>query len=84
MGLLGAFVAVKLIYTNMKQVFVGNIVFFPLLSIILLAIVLVGFIIGSMKLWGWVLTKTGILSKEEARGYPYSKPWKEQERNSLK
>jgi len=29
----------------------------------------------SMSLWGRILVFLGILTKEEAKGYPYSKPW---------
>jgi len=28
-----------------------------------------------MVLWGRLLVVVGLLAKEEARGYPYSKPW---------
>jgi len=34
-----------------------------------------GILIGSMVLWGKVLVLMGILTKDEAKGYPYSKPW---------
>jgi hypothetical protein len=30
---------------------------------------------GSMYLWGRILVVIGVLTKEEAKGYPYSKPW---------
>jgi hypothetical protein len=29
----------------------------------------------AMALWGKMLVCLGVLSAEEARGYPYSKPW---------
>jgi len=29
----------------------------------------------SLYLWGRILVLLGILTKEEAKGYPYSKPW---------
>jgi membrane-bound ClpP family serine protease len=29
----------------------------------------------SMYFWGRILVLLGILTKEEAKGYPYSKPW---------
>ena len=32
-------------------------------------------LIGSIILWGKMLVFMGILTKEEAKGYPYSKPW---------
>jgi hypothetical protein len=38
----------------------------------------IGFIIvliSFMILWGRILVWLGILTREEARGYPYSKPW---------
>jgi hypothetical protein len=28
-----------------------------------------------MTLWGKVLIAIGLLTKEEAKGYPYAKPW---------
>jgi len=40
-----------------------------------LIIVLFVSVMGSMLLWGRILIMLGILSKEEAKGYPYSKPW---------
>ncbi len=42
--------------------------------ILLIFILLVG-VVGSMVLWGRFLVVVGILTKEEAKGYPYSKPW---------
>lgn len=30
-----------------------------------------------MTLWGKILVLVGLLTKEEAKGYPYSKPWLE-------
>jgi hypothetical protein len=32
-------------------------------------------LLGSMLVWGRILVYLGILTKEEAKGYPYSKPW---------
>jgi hypothetical protein len=32
-------------------------------------------LIGSLVLWGKILVFMGLLTKEEAKGYPYSKPW---------
>ncbi len=29
----------------------------------------------SMYIWGRVLVLLGVLTKEEANGYPFSKPW---------
>ena len=34
-------------------------------------------ILGSMVLWGRFLILICILDKDEAKGYPYSKPWEE-------
>jgi len=42
---------------------------------ILLMIFVFSFAIGTMLLWGKILVVLGILTKGEARGYPYSKPW---------
>ena len=43
---------------------------------IFLIIILFGVaLMGSMYLWGRILVVIGVLSKEEAKGYPYSKPW---------
>lgn len=33
----------------------------------------------SMYLWGRILVLLGILTKEEAKGYPYSKPWEKED-----
>jgi hypothetical protein len=44
-------------------------------QIILLIFILVVGLIGSMVLWGRLLVVVGILTKEEAKGYPYAKPW---------
>lgn len=32
-------------------------------------------VLGSILIWGRILVLLGILTKEEAKGYPYSKPW---------
>jgi H+/Cl- antiporter ClcA len=82
-GLVVAFIAVYLSYTRMKYIFESNNDHFPLFPVMLVSIAFVVTVIGSMKLWGLLLVKTGILSKEEAKGYPYSKPW-EKDDNSLK
>jgi len=37
-------------------------------------------LVGSIILWGRLLVILGVLSKEEAKGYPHSKPW---EKNKL-
>ncbi|MFC1593876.1 hypothetical protein ACFL38_00940 [Candidatus Omnitrophota bacterium] len=57
--------------------------YFPIKTFTLMTTVLgiVGYgvlLIGSMWLWGRVLVLFGILTKEEAQGYPFSKPWEEQ------
>ncbi len=52
--------------------------FFIELSFLKVSIILLVFIfvlMGSMALWGRVLVFMGILTKNEARGYPYSKSW---------
>jgi hypothetical protein len=37
-------------------------------------------VLGSFFLWARFLVVLGVLSKEEAKGYPYAKPWeKDQE-----
>lgn len=40
-----------------------------ILAIVFLALPL------SMYLWGRILVLVGILTKDEARGYPFPKPW---------
>ena len=82
-GLLGAFMAVKLIYPKMQSSLEGDSGNFPVVAAIIWAVILVISLIGTMKLWGWLLVKIGFPSKEEAKGYPYSKPWKEKESNYL-
>ncbi len=50
------------------------------LNLIKVALIVITFgiiLIGSMLLWGRVLVLFGALTKEEAKGYPYSKPWEE-------
>ncbi len=44
-------------------------------QIILLVLIFVVGLVGSMVLWGRFLVAVGILTKEEVKGYPYSKPW---------
>jgi cytochrome c biogenesis protein CcdA len=36
----------------------------------------------SIYLWGRLLILVGILDKEEAKGYPFSKPWEKKEGES--
>jgi hypothetical protein len=38
---------------------------------------MVGLAFVAMALWGKVLVWLGVLTAEEARGYPYSKPWEQ-------
>jgi len=45
------------------------------LSIIVFAICVLLAFVFIMTLWGKVLVAMGLLTKEEAKGYPYSKPW---------
>lgn len=74
-GLFGAFLAVKILYTKMQSTFESTGGTFPFVAVLFLAVILVGSMIGAMKIWGWLLVKFGLLSKEEAKGYPCSKPW---------
>lgn len=39
-------------------------------------------LLGSMILWGRILVRLKILTKEEAKGYPYSKPWENKDKLS--
>lgn len=80
---MGAFVVVKISYTKMQSTFEGADGTFPFVSVLFLAVILVGSIIGAMKVWGWLLVKIGLLSKEEAKGYPYSKPWEVEDNNYM-
>jgi hypothetical protein len=41
---------------------------------ILVLLIIIGF---SMRLWARVLVLCGILKREEAKGFPFSKPWEE-------
>lgn len=45
-------------------------------KIFIFSVVFVPLSVFSMVLWGKVLVLMKILSREEAQGYPYSKPWK--------
>jgi hypothetical protein len=47
-----------------------------LLALVLLLIALAGFVTGFWFAWRLLLVRMGMLSAREARGYPYSKPWK--------
>lgn len=47
-------------------------------AVILSFIVLMAYFIGVLS-WGKVLVRIGILTKKEAKGYPYSKPWLEED-----
>ena len=46
-----------------------------LIKILIIVILFITVLIGSMVLWGRILVMLGILTEEEAKGYPYSKPW---------
>jgi hypothetical protein len=48
-----------------------------LFKVVLIVISFMIILIGSMILWGRVLVFFGALTKEEARGYPYSRPWED-------
>lgn len=45
------------------------------LSTVVFGILLVFIVCLSLYLWGRFLVMVGILSEDEAKGYPYSKPW---------
>jgi hypothetical protein len=45
------------------------------ISIIVFTIIVFLVFVGIMTLWGRVLVALGLLTKEEAKGYPYAKPW---------
>jgi uncharacterized protein YacL len=45
------------------------------LSLIVFTIIILLVFVFTMTLWGKVLVARGLLTKEEAKGYPYSKPW---------
>lgn len=34
-------------------------------------------------IWGRILVALGVLSKEEAKGYPFSKPWEKKDDSNL-
>ena len=65
----------------LAAVFIGKC--FPIKTLGFMKVVLLGvgyivLLIGSIYFWGRILVLLGILTKEEAKGYPFSKPWKEQ------
>jgi hypothetical protein len=45
------------------------------LSVIVFTMIVLLVFVFTMTLWGRVLVAIGLLTKEEAKGYPYSKPW---------
>lgn len=49
------------------------------LQTLLFVVLLLAALIMYMILWGRVLVVLGALSKEEAQGYPYSRPWEKSE-----
>ena len=51
-----------------------------LLYVVIAIITVGGF--GTLWLWGRVLVLFGVLSKEEAKGYPFSEPWKQDRRRA--
>jgi hypothetical protein len=68
---------VKLTIYLFPQVFsdqrVLNVSFF-----ILVLLIAVGL---SMHLWGRILVACGVLNEQEAKGYPFSKPWENSDRH---
>lgn len=83
---------VKFLFTQLSAPIIGSAVVFLLLALVgklgilettkreeleLLIIVLIFLTIPvTMVIWGKVLVYLGILSKDEAQGYPWSKPWR--------
>jgi hypothetical protein len=45
--------------------------------VLVLGVTIIAAILGGIILWGRLLVVFGILSKEDAKGYPFSKPWKD-------
>ncbi len=60
-----------------KKIFPSFFLEFNLIKIILIGTSYIALLLGSMILWGKVLVFIGILTKEEGKGYPYSKPWED-------
>ncbi len=71
MGLLSP-IAVIVVFKKLRPDIVRVDSYFDIFVFVVLFIVT---ILGSMILWGRFLVLIGILDKDEAKGYPYSKPW---------
>ena len=57
-------------------------IFGPINSDAIGAVILAAFLVGALVfcaaaigVWRFLLVRLGLLSREEARGYPYSRPW---------
>jgi hypothetical protein len=72
-GFLTLFFAIFIIKDMFPSIFYEMSLVKVALIIILFTIIL----IGSMLLWGRVLVLFGALTEDEAKGYPYSKPWED-------
>ena len=81
-GFGGCFITMKLLHTKLEPIFEQS-TGVPILAITIWSVSLVGSMIIAMKVWGWILVKMGLLSESEAKGYPYSKPWEQDEDDLL-
>lgn len=50
---------------------------FPVVQVGLFIIIFMTSVFLLFKFWAWILVQSNILTKEEAKGYPYSKPWED-------
>ncbi|MBU2630289.1 MAG: hypothetical protein KKE61_16885 [Proteobacteria bacterium] len=60
-----------------KKMFPTFFMDFNFFKIVLIGTSYIALLLGSMILWGKILISIGILTKEEGKGYPYSKPWED-------
>jgi hypothetical protein len=69
------FLVLILIKDKLRSLIDSN--FYSIFLKISIYIVLFIFVVMvSMLIWGRILVLLGIMTKEEAKGYPYSTPWK--------
>jgi len=76
-GLFVALISVFVLILLIRKIQPSLLDLADLLSISIFMIFFLSVLIGSMILWGKLLVFVGLLTEEEAKGYPYSKPWME-------
>lgn len=75
-GPIFAFLIIFLLLVIVKNFYSSLLVEMGVTKILVFLFSFLVLLLGSMVLWGRILVLFGVLTKDEAKRYPWSKPWK--------